>query len=204
MTCISVLLRTSPGAWNLDYEPAFTGSADCSRNFCWMSIATDSSLLFKVPLVLQASNRGTQWSWQESNSSSPAQKSKKTSAVLKDTALLGNWDNELTRADFSLLLFSRTVSNKIWQAEKSPLGEERQRGRAEIHRVSLKRQSFAHSCSPWLMEKYWTSDKNVGMCLVSDLHKNLNAVCIHVRNKERLSRLPSCVKKITAVIAISL
>lgn len=118
-----------------------------------MSIATDSSLLFKVPLVLQASNRGTQWSWQESNSSSPAQKSKKTSAVLKDTALLGNWDNELTRADFSLLLFSRTVSNKIWQAEKSLLGEERQRGWAEIHRVSLKRQSFAftqyaHSCSP--------------------------------------------------------
>lgn len=133
---------------------------------------------------------------------------RKNPAVLKDTALLGNWDNELTRADFSLPLFSRIVSNKIWQAEKPRLEGERQRGRAEIHRVSLKRQSFAftqyaHSCS-WLMEKYWTSDKNVGMCLVSDLHKNLNAVCIHVRNRERLCRLPSCVKKIAAVIAISL
>lgn len=174
-----------------------------------MSIATDSLLLFKVPLVLQAFTKGTQWSWQKSNSSSLSQKSKKTPAVLKDTALLGNWDNELTRADFSLPLFSRIASNKIWQAEKPLLGGERQRGRAEIHRVSLKRQSFAftqyaHSCSPWLMEKYWTSDKNVGMCLVSDLHKNLNAVCIHVRNKERLSKLPWCVKKITVVIAISL
>lgn len=134
---------------------------------------------------------------------------KKPPAVLKDAALLGSLDNELTRADFSLPLFSWIVSNKIWQAEKPLLRGERQRGRAEIHRVSLKRQSFAftqyaHSCSPWLMEKYWTSDKNVGMCLVSDLHKNLNAVCIHVRNKEQLSRLPWCVKKITVVIAISL
>lgn len=118
-----------------------------------MSIATDSLLLFKVPLVLQAFTKGTQWSWQKSNSSSLSQKSKKTPAVLKDTALLGNWDNELTRADFSLPLFSRIASNKIWQAEKTLLGGERQRGRAEIHRVSLKRQSFAftqyaHSCSP--------------------------------------------------------
>lgn len=78
---------------------------------------------------------------------------KKKKAVLKDTTLLGVWDNELTRADFFLPLFSKIVSNKIWQAEKPLLQGERQRGRAEIHRVSLKRQSFAftqyaHSCSP--------------------------------------------------------
>lgn len=77
----------------------------------------------------------------------------KKPAVLKDTALLGNWDNELTRADFSLPPFSRIVSNEIWQAEKPLLRGERRKGRAEIHRVSLKRQSFAftqyaHSCPP--------------------------------------------------------
>lgn len=119
-----------------------------------MPIATESLLVFKGPLVLQAFTEGTQWSWQESHSSSASQKrkkKKKSPAVLKDTALLGNWDNELTRTDFSLPLFSRIVSNKVWQAEKPLLGE-RQRGRAEIHPVSLKRQSFAftqyaHSCS---------------------------------------------------------
>lgn len=42
------------------------------------------------------------------------------------------------------------------------------------------------------------------MRLVSDLHKNLNAVCIHIRNKEQLPRLPWCVEKITVAIAISL
>lgn len=87
-------------------------------------------LLLKVPLVLQAFTKGTQWSWQESNSSSPSRKSKKTNpAVLKDTALLGSWDNELTRADFSLPLFSKIVSNKIWQAEKPLLrGETKRQG----------------------------------------------------------------------------
>lgn len=140
-----------------------------------MPIATDFSVLFKVPLVVQVFTEETQWSWQESHSSSPSQRSKKNQtnkqkekpnpknppkqnppknspAVLKDTALLDNWDNELTRTDFSLPLFSRIVSNKICQAEKPLLRGERQRGRAEIHRVSLKRQSFAftqyaHSCS---------------------------------------------------------